>query len=110
VTKAGRIGLSKFFVTTQGIQRGMRAMFYWDSGSHTIAIDFTARRDATAFPIVFTQKYGAFISSSRFFRTNNLDTGAYKGRYSYSCQDGEAIGIPEATSKVFLVQLPKQSR
>jgi hypothetical protein len=107
ITKAGRIGLSKFFVTTQGVQRATKAHLYWDSDNQAIAIDFTRTDDPTAFPIIFTQQYGAFISASRFFRVNSLDPSAYKGRYTYSCQDGEALGIAEAASSVFIVQLPK---
>ena len=105
ITKAGRIGLSKFFITTQDIQRAMRANLYWDSENQAIAIGFTRTHDPASFPIVFTQKYGAFINANRFFRANGLDPSACKGRYSYSHQDGEAIGIPEATSSIFIVPL-----
>ncbi|HXN38652.1 MAG TPA: hypothetical protein VN892_11470 [Solirubrobacteraceae bacterium] len=105
ITQAGRIGLSKFFIMTQDIQRVMRANLYWDSKNQTIAIDFTRHDDPASFPIIFTQKYGAFINANRFFRANNLDPSTYKGRYSYSRQDSEAIGIPGATSRVFIVSL-----
>ncbi len=101
----GRIGLPKFFLTTQGIQRGMKAYLYWDSEMRAIAIEFTHRDDATAFPIVFTQKYGAFITAARFFQIHGLDAGAHKGRYSYVREAGEAIGIPKAASEVFVIRL-----
>ncbi len=105
ITKAGRIGLSKFFIATQDVQRGTRANLYWDSENQAIAIDFTRMDDPTAFPIIFTQQYGAFINANKFFRANGLDPSTYKGRYFYSRQDGKAIGIPEATSNTFIVPL-----
>jgi hypothetical protein len=105
ITKAGRIGLSKFFITTQDVQRAMRADLYWDSEAKAIAIDFTRDDDPASFPIIFTRKYGAFINAGRFFQANGLDPSTYKGRYSYSRRGGEAVGIPEATSRVFLIRL-----
>jgi hypothetical protein len=105
VTKTGRIGLPKFFLTTQGIQRGARARLYWESETRSIAIEFTGQANATAFPIVYTQKYGAFINAPRFFRAHSLDAAAYKGRYSYSRETGEALGIPKATSSLFVIRL-----
>lgn len=105
ITKAGRIGLSKFFITMQGIQRAVKVNLYWDPENQAIAIDFTGHDDPAAFPIVFTQQYGAFINANRFFRANSLDPSTYKGRYSYSRQDGKAIGIPGATSNVFVITI-----
>jgi hypothetical protein len=110
ITKAGRIGLSKFFITTQGVRRGTKAYLYWDSDSQAIAIDFTQTNDPAAFPITFTQQYGAFVSAGRFFRANSLDPRVHKGRYAYSCLDGETLGIADATSNVFIVRLPKRTR
>jgi hypothetical protein len=108
VTKAGRIGLPKFFLATHGIERGTKAYLYWDSETRAMAIEFTRRADATAFPIVFTRHYGAFINARRFFRIHSLDAGAHTGRYSYVRETGEAIGLPEAASEVFVVRLQEE--
>jgi hypothetical protein len=105
VTKVGRIGLPKFFLTTHGIKRGARAYLYWDSETRAMAIEFSRQADATAFPIVFTQHYGAFINARRFFRIHSLDADAHMGRYSYVRETGEAIGLPGAASEVFVVRL-----
>jgi hypothetical protein len=105
VTKAGRIGLPRFFLTTHGIQHGTKANLYWDSDTRAIAIEFTQQVDATVFPIVFTQRYGAFISARRFFRIHSLNVDAHVGRYPYARETGEAIGLPEAASEVFVVRL-----
>jgi hypothetical protein len=105
VTQAGRIGLPKFFLTTQGIQRGTKAYLYWDAGNRAIAIEFTQQGDATAFPIVFTQSYGAFITARRFFQAHGLDAGPHTGRYSYVRETGAAIGLPEAQANLFVIGL-----
>jgi hypothetical protein len=105
ITRAGRIGLPKFFLTTQGIQPGMKAYLYWDSETRSIAIEFTGQGDATAFPIVFTKGYGAFISASRFFSAHGIDASEHTGRYSYTREAGAAIGIPEAMSSLFVIRL-----
>jgi hypothetical protein len=105
VTKTGRIGLPKFFLSRHGVERGTKAYLYWDAETRAIAIEFARQNDATAFPIVFTQSYGAFINARRFFRTHNLDAGAQKGRYAYARETGEAIGLPEPASEVFVISL-----
>jgi hypothetical protein len=50
VTRTGRIGLTKYFITTHDIARGARAYMYWDSTNETIAVEFTPKPDATAYP------------------------------------------------------------
>jgi hypothetical protein len=105
VTQAGRIGLPKLFLTTQGIQRGAKAYLYWDEEKGAIAIEFTRQDDATAFPIVFTQRYGAFITARRFFQAHGLSTDAHAGRYAYARKAGAAIGVPEARSNLVVIRL-----
>ncbi len=105
ITKAGHIGLSKYFLTTHGIQRGMRAYMYWDSTNAAIALAFTRKDDATAYPVRFTQRYGAFIAASRFFRSNDLDPRAHTRRYPYAKVQGEAIGLADASSGAFVLEL-----
>ena len=105
ITRAGRIGLSKYFITTHGIERGMRAYMYWEANMRSIAIAFTRKADAMAYPILFTQRYGAFITASRFFRAHQLDPVEYALRYPYSELNGDAIGLVEAGAHVFVVEL-----
>jgi hypothetical protein len=108
ITKAGRIGLPKHFVTTHGIERGMRVYMYWDANTKAIAIAFTRKADATAYPVLFTQQYGAFITASRFFRSHHLDPAEYAHRYPYLELNGDAIGLVEAGARVFVVELNRQ--
>jgi hypothetical protein len=108
VTQAGRIGLPKFFLTTQSIQRGTKAYLYWDAENRAIAIEFTRQGDATAFPIVFTQHYGAFITARRFFQAHGLNSNAYAGRYAYARKVGAAIGVPEAESSLFVIRFREE--
>src|ERR1700733_13588241 len=81
ITKTGRIGLPKHFITTHGIERGTRAYMYWDVTNKAIALEFTQKDDATAYPVRFTRQYGAFITATRFFCSHHLDLAEYARRY-----------------------------
>lgn len=105
ITKAGRIGLTRYFITTHGIERSMRANMYWDAANAVIALEFTREADDAAYPIRFTRQYGAFINASRFFRSHDLDTTGYARRYPYSKLNGEVIGLTKASASVFVIGL-----
>lgn len=107
VTRAGRIGLTKAFITEHNVKRGMRAPMYWDATKTAVAFYFTRQADASAFPVLFTQQYGAFINARRFFRWHRLNLSEHSGRYPYSELDGEAVGIGSAGSSVFVVDLTR---
>jgi hypothetical protein len=109
ITKAGRIGLPKYFITTHGIEHRMRAYMYWDADTKALALTFTRKADATAYPVVFTQQYGAFITASRFFRSHHLEPAKYARRYPYFELNGDAIGLVEAHARVFVVELHRPS-
>ena len=85
----------------------MRAYMYWDADMKAIALAFTRKPDATAYPVLFTQQYGAFITASRFFRSHHLAPAEYARRYPYVELNGEAIGLAEAGPYVFVVELNK---
>jgi hypothetical protein len=107
ITQAGRIGLSKHFITAHDIKRGTRVYMYWDANTKAIALAFTRKVDATAYPVLFTQQYGAFITASRFFRSHHLDPTKYARRYPYLELNGDAIGLVEAGARVFVIELSK---
>jgi hypothetical protein len=79
---------------------------YWDANTKAIALVFTRKADATAYPILFTQQYGAFITARRFFRSHRLDPAEYARRYPYLELNGDAIGV-EADGCVFVVDLSR---
>jgi hypothetical protein len=108
VTKTGHIGLTKYFIATHGIERGMRAYMYWDATKKAIAFEFTRNADATAYPVLFTQQYGALISARRFFRSHRLELMEYAGRYPYSKLNGEVVGLADASASVFVVELKRR--
>lgn len=105
ITKAGRIGLPKYFITAHGIERGMRAYMYWDANTKAIALTFTRKADATAYPVLFTCEHGAFITANRFFRAHHLDPAEYVRRYPYSVLDGDTVGLIAAGARVFVLEL-----
>lgn len=107
ITSPGRIGLPKRFLARYSIQRGVRAILYWDAESRTLAIAFTGEADPAAHPVGFTQKYGAFINAARFFRHHQLNPSKFVGRYPYTVSAGPDVGI--ATNEtVFLMSLKKR--
>jgi len=106
ITKAGRIGLSKHFITTHGIERGTRAYMYWDANAKALALAFTRKADATAYPVLFTKQHGAFVTASRFFRSHHLDPAEHARRYPYLELNGRDVGV-EADARVFVVELSR---
>jgi hypothetical protein len=107
ITKTGRIGLPKYFIANHDVQPPARANLYWNSASRSIAIQLVTVRNAETFPVVFTKQFGAAISARRFFAANNVPLDQHVvGRYEYSKLPGKAVGIAEASSSVFLIQLP----
>jgi hypothetical protein len=107
VAKTGRIGLPKYFIAKHGVQPPAGANLYWDSASRSIAIQFVKTRDAETFPVVFTKHYGAAISARQFFTANNVPLDhSVVGRYEYSKLASKIVGIPDANSSVFVMQIP----
>jgi hypothetical protein len=104
VTAAGRIGLSKYFLSKHHIERECRANLYWDAEAHTLAIEFTHQADTAAHPVRFTQRYGGFINATRFFKNQQVNPKDYVGRHPYTVSAGSDIGIA-TDSYVFIVQL-----
>jgi hypothetical protein len=85
----------------------MRAYMYWDPTNKALAFEFTRKTDTTAYPVSFTRQYGAFINARIFFRSHRLELMKYASRYPYSKLSGEVIGLADASSSVFVVELTK---
>lgn len=107
ITAAGRIGLSKYFVTKHHIQRKVRANLYWDAESQVLAIEFTVEAAPAAHPVSFTQRYGGFINAARFFKNQQIKPQDYVGRYPYSVSHGPDVGIA-TNAHVFIMNLRKR--
>jgi len=105
INRTGRIGLTKFFLTTHHIPRGARAYLYWDDDKNAIAVVFTEKQDKTAYPINFTQQFGAFINASKFFRLNKLEVKELAARYPYHVLSPESVGISNKKGAVFVIDL-----
>jgi hypothetical protein len=104
ITSAGRIGLSKYFLTKHRIQRNCQANLYWDAETQTLAVEFTHEAEAAGHPTCFTQRYGGFINAARFFRNQQLKPRDYAGRYPYAVSQGLDVGIA-TNARVFIVSL-----
>jgi hypothetical protein len=106
ITAIGRIGLPKYFVTKHRIQREHRANLYWDAKTQTLAIEFTRKADAAAYPLSLTKRYGGFINAARFFRSQQIKPKDRVGRYPYTMSAGSDVGIA-TNAQVFIVDLRK---
>lgn len=73
---------------------------YWDKEKKAIAVGFTNENDLSAYPVVFTRQYGAFISASRFFRANQINPAEYARRYPYQRLPAKVVGL-QGDSDVF---------
>lgn len=110
ISKAGRLGLTHYFVTTHSITKTTRARLWFDADSHGIAMALTHNADSHAFPIGFTKSGGAYIMALRsFFRANDLDPAHYAGRYDYAQVQAETLGIPNVDT-VFVVKLESRHK
>lgn len=107
VTKTGRIGPSKFFISTHNVQKGMRAYLYWDADRKVVAVEFTRNNDTEAYPIGFTRQYGAYINASKFFKIHHLDLDHYARRYSCSQTSGKEVGLSDVKTSIFIVDLKR---
>jgi len=108
INKTGRIGLTKFFLTKYSIPLGSKAYLYWDSANKAVAIVFTEKKDNTAYPINFTQQFGAFINASKFFRLNKLEVQNMAARYSYDVLSSESAGLASEKGQVFVIDLTRK--
>jgi hypothetical protein len=108
ITAIGRIGLPKYFVTKHRIQRENRANLYWDVKTQTLAIEFTRKADAAAYPLSFTKRYGGFINAARFFKNQQINPKKYVGRYPYTVADGSDVGIA-TSAHIFITELRKHA-
>jgi hypothetical protein len=108
INQTGRIGLTKFFLTEHSIPRGSKAYLYWDGVNKAIAIVFTEKKDNTAYPINFTQQFGAFINAAKFFRLNKLEIKKMAARYSYDVLSSESAGLTSEKGQVFVIDLTRK--
>ncbi|TWE11764.1 hypothetical protein BKA23_0550 [Rudaeicoccus suwonensis] len=78
---------------------------YYDELSSSVAISFTREEDEGAFPVYFTQGYGAFIGASKFFKVRGLKLPDQAVRYQYEIISAESAGIGDTNSTLFVISL-----
>lgn len=83
---------------------------YWDADSRTVAIAFTPGADPEAYPLGFTQRYGAFINAGKFFKVHHLDLDRYADRYQFTLVSGDSVNLSEAGPSVLLIDLTEPYR
>lgn len=94
ITGSNSFNLPSKFYKDNSLGNYNYAILYYDSNNKAIGIQFT--NDETEKSKLKIQKsnrgYGGFISATSFFKTNNIDTKIYKGRYDWKKETVENIG------------------
>lgn len=84
---------SKFY-NDNSLNNYKYVILYYDANVRAIGIQFT-NDEAEKFKLKIQKSdrgYGGFISATSFFKTNNIDTKIYKGRYDWKKETVENIG------------------
>lgn len=118
ISKTGRIGLSREFISENGIDSDSRASLYWDADRKAIAIAFiSAERKAT--PGAFTKVQSAddynvvligsgaaaYVVANRFFKEVGVNPSEHQGFYKYETLAATEAGISDGGKTVFVVTL-----
>lgn len=94
ITGSNTFNFPSKFYKDNSLDNYKYVILYYDSTSSVIGLQFT--NDETEKFKLKIQKsdrgYGGFISATSFFKTNNIDTKVYKGRYNWKKEDIENIG------------------
>lgn len=118
ISKTGRIGLSREFVTEYDLSADSRASLYWDDSRRAIAIAFTSSESkpkvGSFAKVQPTDGYNvafvgggsaAYIIASGFFKQVGVDPSEHKGHYRYETMDADDAGIADGGKTVFVVTL-----
>lgn len=97
ITKSNSIGLPTKFYNDNGIKNFKYAVLFWDKENKVIGIHFTNEKEKNGFTIGHSkQEYGGGVAASSFFKSYDIDTKIYHGRYKWEIvqqNDGEKLYV-----------------
>jgi hypothetical protein len=104
ITKSNSIGLPTFFCKKNNVANFKYAVLFWDKEKKAIGIQLTNdEEEKSKFRIMHHKKYGASIIARSFFKTYDINTEEYRGRYNWEKPDIEGVG------RIFVIELKKQA-
>ena len=118
ISKTGRIGLSREFMSENGIDSDSCAYLYWDAARKALAISFvTAERKEKGGPFARVQpadgyrvvSIGAgaagYIVAGGFFKKVDVNPTEHQGYYPYETLAADEAGISDGGKIAFVVTL-----
>lgn len=101
ITLANTFNFPRKFYQDNNLGHYKYVVIYYDKDKSLIGLHFINDEDEKYKLKMQKSKkgYGAFISATSFFKTNNIDLKKYKGRYDWKIEDTENIG------KLFIINL-----
>jgi len=83
ITETKTFGLSRAFLDKHNITSEHKAVIFYDSVAHKIALHFSLNNPKFGFSVrIANKKHGAIIIARSFFDLKNIDTKKFAGRYS----------------------------
>lgn len=93
VTKSESIGFPTKFYKDNKISQYKWVVLYYDEQQKAIGIKFTNdEAEKNKFTIVTNPNYGGGVIARSFFRSNNIDTKNYYGRYEWEKDNQGEMG------------------
>ena len=104
MTKSKSIGFPTKFYQDNNLSNYNSVVLYYDEEQKAIGIQFTnSEEEKHKFHIIKSLKYGGGIVATSFFKTHNIDTNIYRGRYIWEKVNQEGIG------ELFVIKLEARS-
>ena len=106
ITKSNSIGFPQRFYQDNKIGSYKFVVLFWDVAKQAIGIYFTDdEKEENKFKILHSKAgYGGSIVARSFFRSNNIDTQIYCGRYDWEKVKMEEVGT------LFAIKLQEQKK
>lgn len=93
ITKSESIGFPTKFFKDNNIAQYKWVILFYDEQQKAIGIQFTSdENEKNRFTIIKNTGYGGGVIARSFFRSNNIDTQKYHGRYEWEKVKEEGIG------------------
>lgn len=106
VTASNSFGFPLKFVKDNNVENYKYVVIYYDEQEKVVGFFFTNNEEEQhKFTIIKSKRgYGGAIVATSFFKTNNIESKEYKGRYKWEIQNMDGIG------KIFIIKLTKRQQ
>lgn len=106
VTASNSFGFPAKFFRDNKVENYKYVVIYYDEHEKIVGFLFiNDEGEQHKFTIIKSKRgYGGAIVATSFFKTNNIESKEYKGRYTWEIQDMEGVG------KIFIIKLMKRQQ